>query len=286
MKKRSFQNIISSLLLTSIAILSPTASFSQNMQLIQNSNGKLAITPSPSDATSRVKLAATVSHASGPAKLTRKEEVMTVNKGMQVFEGDKISTTSSQYVELHMIDKGQLIIKPFSEVEIVTYRLEKDIVSVSSDIKVERGSSSALINILKGSLRSITGAIQKSQYRLSTPTATIGIRGTDHETIVVLEGEQNEENIDLNPGTYNTVYSGQTAMTDTKGNTITILPNTTGFTPLIINNPNIINPVLTPQILPSTPSIIINKKIDFINPILSSTPAPVVNNDGKTCRPR
>lgn len=70
------------------------------------------------------------------------------------------------------------------------------------------------MSLLKGAVRSITGWIGKynnSAYRITTPTATIGIRGTDHETTVIANGNGDE------PGTYDSVNEGSTVLKTPQG---------------------------------------------------------------------
>jgi hypothetical protein len=60
--------------------------------------------------------------------------------------------------------------------------------------------------LVKGSFRSITGWIGKNnpaRYKIITPTATAGVRGTDHEPLVIPEGSTEGE-----PGTYDRVHAG------------------------------------------------------------------------------
>jgi len=83
--------------------------------------------------------------------------------------------------------------------------------------------------LFTGGFRAVTGLIgqlHKSSFRITTVTATIGIRGTDHETFVVTAGSPMAAVAPI--GTYNKVNRGETTMTTTKG-TISVLPNQMGF---------------------------------------------------------
>lgn len=87
----------------------------------------------------------------------------------------------------------------------------------------------SFFSLFKGGFRAITGLIgkvNKENYRITTPSATLGIRGTDHEIVVVVPGSAMAL---LAPvGTYNKVNLGETTMTTGKG-TIFILPNQMGY---------------------------------------------------------
>lgn len=83
------------------------------------------------------------------------------------------------------------------------------------------------MSLLKGAVRSITGWIGKhdnAAYRLATPTATIGIRGTDHETTVIEKTGGDE------PGTYDTVNEGSTFLKTPQGKT-DVTPGKFAFVP-------------------------------------------------------
>lgn len=76
-------------------------------------------------------------------------------------------------------------------------------------------------------MRSITGWIGKhntSAYRISTPNATLGIRGTDHEAAVIDKAGGDE------PGTYDTVYEGATFLKNPQGET-EVTPGKFAFVP-------------------------------------------------------
>ncbi len=79
---------------------------------------------------------------------------------------------------------------------------------------------------MKGGFRAITGLVgklNKHNYKIATPTATIGIRGTDHETFVVPIGSTTAA-----AGAYSKVNVGETTLTTNKG-TVNVLPNQMGF---------------------------------------------------------
>jgi hypothetical protein len=83
------------------------------------------------------------------------------------------------------------------------------------------------MSLLKGAMRSVTGWVGKhntSAYLITTPTATIGIRGTDHETTVI-DKEGGDE-----PGTYDTVNEGATSLKTPKGET-EVTPGKFAFVP-------------------------------------------------------
>src|SRR4029077_19421286 len=84
-----------------------------------------------------------------------------------------------------------------------------------------------LLNLVEGSFRAVTGWITRGNRRaeVSTPTATIGIRGTDYEPLVIPEGSKAGE-----AGTYNRVNIGETELRTARGSVI-VKPNQAGFVP-------------------------------------------------------
>ena len=95
--------------------------------------------------------------------------------------------------------------------------------------EVETTGSEAF-SLVAGPNRSISGWIGKLNpvgYRLQTPTATIGIREADHETVYI---SPESAAPDETPGTYDPVNSGGTSVR-TSGGTIDIAEGQTGHVP-------------------------------------------------------
>lgn len=113
-----------------------------------------------------------------------------------IMEGDTIITGADGEVHLAMADGGVLAVRPNTRLTLTRYRAQGD------------ASDSSLLDLAAGAVRSITGWIgrfNRSQYAIRTPTATIGVRGTDHEPMVIVPGEGVDE-----PGTYEKVNAGST----------------------------------------------------------------------------
>lgn len=85
-----------------------------------------------------------------------------------------------------------------------------------------------VLRLITGSLRLITGWItqfNREQHRVITPSATIGIRGTDHEPYVLPLDQATSNHL---PGTYDKVNRGATALGANGGNLL-IEPGKVGF---------------------------------------------------------
>jgi hypothetical protein len=88
------------------------------------------------------------------------------------------------------------------------------------EYKTRTGTESAFLTLLRGGLRTITGLIGKANpaaYRVSTPTATIGIRGT-HYLARVCNGDCFTANQKPEPdGLFASVVEGQINLTNDAG---------------------------------------------------------------------
>jgi len=75
------------------------------------------------------------------------------------------------------------------------------------------------LSLLKGTLRAVTGSIVRSNgegYRIVTPTATIGVRGTAHEPAYYPPAAPGKR-IDHEPGTYDKVNDGASCIRNPRG---------------------------------------------------------------------
>lgn len=92
--------------------------------------------------------------------------------GNAIQEGDRIATGADGYVYLKTVDNGFLILRPGSQAQIVSYRIDQKHPE-NSRIKFE---------LSHGVARSISGeGVKRSRqnFRFNTPVAAIGVRGTD-----------------------------------------------------------------------------------------------------------
>ena len=114
--------------------------------------------------------------------------------GAAINEGDSIVTGVDGEIHLAMEDGGFIAVRPNTMMRISNYRAEGD------------DDDQGVFGLLRGSFRSITGWIGRHsarRYVVRTPTATIGVRGTDHEpTFIEKDGPDGEA------GTYDKVNEG------------------------------------------------------------------------------
>lgn len=109
-----------------------------------------------------------------------------IEKGSLLYSGDRILTNQGR-VQLRFADGAFVSLLPDTEFHIVDYRFDG-----STD-----GNESGFYSLVKGTIRMISGVIgriNRARFQISTPTATIGLRGTggvinvDHEGATRLFG--------------------------------------------------------------------------------------------------
>lgn len=89
-----------------------------------------------------------------------------------VYPGETIVTEADSRAQIRFRDEGLVDLKPETELAIEQYREP-----------TEEQEGSAVMDFLGGAMRTITGAIgdnPEDEYELKTPTASIGIRGTEY----------------------------------------------------------------------------------------------------------
>jgi hypothetical protein len=115
-----------------------------------------------------------VTHVSGVLVVHRPNgESRILAPQSQVEEGDVLASEAKSFARIRFIGGGNLLVRPNSRVTIERYHYEKD--------KPE--NDAVFMNLVKGGMRAITGAVGKrsmDKHKTTTVTATIGIRGTHY----------------------------------------------------------------------------------------------------------
>jgi hypothetical protein len=146
----------------------------------------------------------TVDAVTGAASLTGENGASTsITVGTKVFVSQSVATGADGEVHIVTADSGLIALRPNSNFRVDRYQARGE------------DTDEIAFSLIKGALRSITGWIAKrnpAAYSLSTMTTTIGVRGTDHETIII-----ETQNGTALPGTYDTVYEGATVMKNALG---------------------------------------------------------------------
>ena len=95
------------------------------------------------------------------------EKSQTLRKGDAVFENELISTGEKARAEFKFRDKTLLTLGEKSDIRLDAYVYNP-----------RRKTGKIVLNSLKGAFRFVSGSARKTAYRLKTPLATIGVRGT------------------------------------------------------------------------------------------------------------
>lgn len=98
-------------------------------------------------------------------------------KGSEILGDDQIDTAEGGRAQLRFSDGGLVSLLPNTTFSVEEYRL--------GEAGGEEGS--LVFGLLRGGLRTVTGAIGKSRpdnYQLRTPMGTLGIRGTEYIAVI------------------------------------------------------------------------------------------------------
>lgn len=121
---------------------------------------------------------------------------------------DFLTTQADSYVVMVFRDGEKVTVQPKSELDIVKY-----------DFQQAGKKDQMIFKLATGGMRALTGSIgkkDKSAYALDTPVATIGIRGTEAETVI-------DDAIDVNTGNapvYNHVTEGAISVKNEAGEVV------------------------------------------------------------------
>lgn len=121
---------------------------------------------------------------------------------------DFLTTQADSYVVMVFRDGEKVTLQPKSELDIVKY-----------DFQQPGKKDQMLFKLAAGGMRALTGSIgkkDKSAYALDTPVATIGIRGTEAETVI-------DDAVDVNTGNapvYNHVTEGAISVKNETGEVV------------------------------------------------------------------
>lgn len=131
-----------------------------------------------------------VQFATGEVSLRRGDATSGVAKGAQVDAGDVLLTGSAGRAQIRFTDGGLVALYPDSQFTVTRYTDSGD-----------PAQDSFVVNLLRGGMRAVTGLIGKrnpGSYKVITPTAVVGIRGSaflvgfNAQGQLTVAGEQDE----------------------------------------------------------------------------------------------
>lgn len=173
-----------------------------------------------------------------------------------IFVGDKVLTGSGAQVFIRMLDKTKMIVRENSEVLIAEFEYKKE--------KNDKHKTS----LLKGALRAISGEIGKRSAKnveYVAGTATIGIRGTDIDVAIIVDGQTDRA------GVYNFVRDGMTEVALATGETVLVEKDKAGFIP---KTPRPGEPLL--QVLDDRPAFLSGSGFDTLMQQLTNPRVPAI----------
>lgn len=124
-------------------------------------------------------------------------------KGQAINAGAQLVTGENSQAVIRFNDGHMLALKDHTAIKIASYMYNQQ----------QPQSSSFVMELIRGGLRSVTGLLGKSNpqaFKLYAGTATIGIRGTDFMVSIV------------NNSTYTSVSEGTVAVTGSGGSTVAV----------------------------------------------------------------
>jgi len=95
-----------------------------------------------------------------------------LQRGAAIHVGDRIETAANGHVHMRFVDNAAVSVRPDSVLQVQAYRYDAN----------HPKANEVRLLVEKGTTRSISGAAtdaDKTRFRLNTPIAAIGIRGTD-----------------------------------------------------------------------------------------------------------
>ena len=124
----------------------------------------------------RAEVAATVIFSTALAQATSADgQVREIKRGSELASGDLLDTRDAT-VQLQFRDGASMTLKPSTRLRIDAYRYSGSGAETPAD-------DVSILSLLRGGFRTLTGWIGKkhrSQYRVGSAVATIGIRGTNY----------------------------------------------------------------------------------------------------------
>lgn len=121
-------------------------------------------------------VAGSVTFVSGNASLVRDAQPRDLTIKNKVREGDRLETGADGYVHLRMVDGAVLSLRSDSALSIVNYHYAPD---APDESQVNLTLHSGVVRSISGEI----GARSRERFRLDTPVAAVGIRGTDFSVL-------------------------------------------------------------------------------------------------------
>ena len=140
--------------------------------------------------------------AVGDVAVVRGSERIAARRGTELRSGDQIELGAASNTQIYLTDGTTIALRPETTFRITDYAFQGP----------ETGQRRAFFDLFRGGMRTVTGLIgqipRPQEYRVVTPTATVGIRGTHYRLAHTPEG------------TYGGVTEGRIAVTNRSGESV------------------------------------------------------------------
>jgi hypothetical protein len=189
-------------------------------------------------------------------------------RGGALAPGDRVVTGSNGLAQIRFSDGALLSVRADSDLKIDAYSFRGESDTLATTV----------LQLVRGGLRAITGAvarIHRSGYKVVTPTATIGVRGTDFEAFHIPPPGQGGVALPGEPGTYLRVSRG-VAFLQTPQSILDVQAQQVGFVPLA---------TITPRLLPQTPQFMLPPSRPAPGPAPAPSSQPPQRSEGGTGGP-
>jgi hypothetical protein len=150
----------------------------------------------------KAELAGTVLLAIGEVRALRNGVAVVLIKGSSIQSGDMVTTGNSSNAQLRMSDGAIIALRAQTEFKIDEYQFNG---------KAD-GSEKAVLSLVKGGVRAVTGAIGKQNadnLKINAVVATVGIRGTGFNLNYCQGNCVNPDKTVAKDGLYAGVFEGQ-----------------------------------------------------------------------------
>ncbi len=157
--------------------------------------------------------------------------VRVLDRGSVVYQGEILATGPNSYLNIRFNDGGRVLLRPNSRFAIDHFKFNGEAAHEQEPKQAASGSTapqgtkgeSAFFSLLKGGFRAISGLIghvNHQNYRVRTPVATIGIRGTDYE-VRLCQGDCGDVSPAPKNGLYTAVDKGGIVVQNSAGQIVT-----------------------------------------------------------------
>jgi hypothetical protein len=211
----------------------------------------------------------TITHLGGVLHATHNGESRLLSVKSEVMEGDVLKTEKNTYARIKFVDGGEIVLRPETELKVDAYAYRP--------VPEQGHEDNVLLNLTKGGLRSVTGLLGKrspDKFKMTTATATIGIRGTHFGALLCDNNCGNIPTVSGTPlanGLYTDTAQGTTVITNAAGS-VTVPAGSYSFTPGPNTAPKLVPPSEGVQV--TMPPAISNNK---------GTGGGVGAGDGSSC---